>query len=541
MNKRAVSLITAIAMAATLVSSMPVMAASKKKTTTRKSTKTTTTKKTTTAANAVTISSVVIQGSNVVVTATGTAASDDGIYHLYAQDPAMSGVQGTEVAQAPAGAQAVFTFPLGNNTAASMLYKKFTVVGVSSGALKDLSNDMYILNPEAVATHTTARYDTGKKGLLPAAETIRDTAALKAMGVNQITYNLPVGDLISGGGVSYTYNGRTYSFNSGIVGQYDIIVPAMNAAGIQVNLILLCGANGGILIHPQSRGASANYYMFNTVDQAGLEELEAVASFLGQRYSGTGHGTVDNWIVGNEVNARAEWNYMDASVGLAGFAKAYADELRVFYNGIKSQNANARIYAATDQEWKSDNAALHYGVQEFLTQLNSQITAEGNIDWSLSNHPYNFPLYEPNTLTAKAQVTHTQSTRYITMSNIDVLTDFMCQTQFLNPAGQVRSISLTEVGFTSSAAMGSNEALQAADIVFAINQANANQHIDGIVINRQRSDASEIAQGLDYGLLNANGTAKQAYSWFTTATDPNTIAAASAVLGKDITSSIVVR
>ena len=56
-----------------------------------------------------------------------------------------SGVQGTEVAKAPAGATAVFTFPLGNNTAASMLYKKFTVVGVSSGALKDLSNDMYIL------------------------------------------------------------------------------------------------------------------------------------------------------------------------------------------------------------------------------------------------------------------------------------------------------------------------------------------------------------------------------------------------------------
>ena len=56
--------------------------------------------------------------------------------------------------------------------------------------------------------------------------------------------------------------------------------------------------------------------MFNTVDQAGLEKLEAVAAFLGQRYSGTGHGTVDNWIVGNEVNARNEWNYMDPAAGL---------------------------------------------------------------------------------------------------------------------------------------------------------------------------------------------------------------------------------
>lgn len=533
MKARIISLLTAAALAVGTFSALPVCAASSSR-----AAKSTAAAK---AVSGVTIHSVVIQGGSVVVTTSGTAATDDGLYHLYAQDPVMAGVQGTEVAKAPAGATAVFTFPLGNNTAASMLYKKFTVVGVSSGALKDLSNDMYILNPEAAATHTQARHDVGKKGLLPAAETIRDTRTLKAMGVHQISYNLPVGDMISGGGVNYTYNGKNYSFNAGIVGQYDVIVPAMNAAGIQVNLILLCGANSGILIHPLSRGVGANYYMFNTVDQACLEKLEAVAAFLGQRYSGTGHGTVDNWIVGNEVNARNEWNYMDPAAGLAGFAKAYADELRVFYNGIKSQNANARIYAATDQEWQSDNPALHYGSREFLTQLNAQIMAEGNFDWSLASHPYNFPLYEPNTLISKPQVTHTQASRYITMSNIDVLTDFMCQKQFLNPAGQVRSIVLSEVGFTSSAAMGSNELLQAADVVYAINQANANQHIDGIIINRQRSDMGEIAQGLDYGLIGANGVAKQAYTWFMTAENPNTIAAASAVLGKDIMTSLIAR
>lgn len=497
--------------------------------------------KTPATASTVTISSVAINGNNVVVTTTGSAATDDGVYHLYAQDPAMSGVQGKEVAVAAASGATTFTVPLGKNTANSVLFKKFTVVGTSGGMLVDLSNDMYILNPEAGAAHTQTRHDAGKKGILPAAEMIQNTAALTAMGVKQITYNLPVGDLCSGGGVNYSYNGKTYSFNSGIVGQYDLIVPKMNAAGIQVSLVVLCGANSGELIHPLSRGVSANYYMFNTVDTAALEKLEAIASFLGERYSGTGHGTVDNWIIGNEVNARNEWNYMNPSAGLAGFAKAYADELRVFYTGIKSQNANARVYAATDQEWQSDNAALHYGSQEFLSQMNAQIVSEGNFDWSLASHPYNFPLYEPNTLTAKAQVTHTQTTRYITMENIDVLTDFMCQAQFLNPTGQVRSIALTEVGFTSSAAKGSNEQLQAADIVYAINQANANQHIDGIIINRQLSDASEMMQGLDYGLLNANGTQKLAYSWYTTAESANTIAAAGAVLGKDIASSITIR
>ena len=527
MKKRLISFIATLAITAGLVASQFSYAATKSNSIAASST--------------VTISSATINGNNVIVTATGSVATDDGVYHLYAQDPAMSGTQGKEVAVATAGASTTFTVPLGKNTANSVLFKKFTVVGTSGGVLTDLSNDMYITNPEATATHTQTRHDAGKKGILPAAEMIQNTSALTAMGVQQITYNLPVGDLISGSGINYTYNGKTYSFSSAIVGQYDLIVPKMNAAGIQVTMVVLCGSNSGNLIHPLSRGVSANYYMFNTVDTAALEELEAIASFLGERYSGTGHGTIDNWIIGNEVNARNEWNYMNASVGLAGFTKAYADELRVFYTGIKSQNANARVYTATDQEWKSDNTALHYGSQEFLTQLNAQIASEGNIDWSLASHPYNFPLYEPNTLTVKAQVTHTQATRYITMENIDVLTDFMCQAQFLNPAGQVRSIALTEVGYTSSASKGSNEQYQAADIVYAINQANANQYIDSIIINRQLSDISEINQGLDYGLLNTNGSQKLAYSWYTTAESTNTIAAASAVLGKDIMSSITVR
>jgi NADPH-dependent curcumin reductase CurA len=35
----------------------------------------------------VAVNAAMIQGANVVVTATGAAASDDGIYHLYAQQP----------------------------------------------------------------------------------------------------------------------------------------------------------------------------------------------------------------------------------------------------------------------------------------------------------------------------------------------------------------------------------------------------------------------------------------------------------------------
>lgn len=491
--------------------------------------------------NAVTIEDVLIKGNNVVVTTNGSIATDDGYYHLYAQDPAMTGVQGVEVAKAKVSDLATFTLELGNNTSKSNLYKKFTVVGTAGGTLTDLSNDKWITNPEALAKHTQKRSDNGKKGIIPDAEQLNNISKLKDLGVKQITYNVDVGRLLSGTGVDYAYNGQTYSFSSNVVGEYDSIVPKMNKAGIQVTLIILCGPTSGDLIHPLSRGVDANYYMFNTTDTTSLCTLEAVASFLGERYSGTGHGTVDNWIIGNEVNARTEWNYMDPAVGLAGFVKSYADEFRIFYNGIKSQNANARIYICTDQEWKSDNAAKHYGGQEFLTAFNTKVKAEGNIDWSLASHPYNYPLYEPNGLISKPQVTHSKDTKYITMANVDVLTDFMCQKDYLNPSDKVRSISLTEVGYTSSKKVGSNEALQAANVVFAIVQSEANRHIDGIIINRQRSHEDENEQDLDFGLEKWNGSSKQAYEWYKTAMKKKTVSAASKVLGKSIIDTIVKR
>ena len=120
---------------------------------------------------AVTVKTCLIQGTNVVVlvSASGVPASDDGLYHLYAEDVYGSGVTETEVASAAAGKNAQFAFALGKNTANSNLYKKFVVAVKKGGALTQVSAAAYITNPEVCATHTTARMNVGKKGILPAA------------------------------------------------------------------------------------------------------------------------------------------------------------------------------------------------------------------------------------------------------------------------------------------------------------------------------------------------------------------------------------
>lgn len=496
------------------------------------------------AAGSVAASSAVIQGSNVVVTvsAPSVPSTDDGLYHLVATDVNGQAAAGTEVAYAAAGKSAQFVFPLNYNTSSSNLYKKFAVTVNQGGVRNVVSNEIYIQNPEALARHTAARRDNGKKGLLPES-TLLHSGTLAASGIKQITYNMNVGDVLSGTGMNYTYNGKTYSFSSAAIGQLDDLVPLMNNQGIQVSIILLNNWTGaGAYVHPYSRDNTAqNYYMFNTVDQASVEKLEALASLLGERFSGNGHGTVDNWIVGNEVNARSPWNYMSASMDEAYFTSEYAKSFRIFYNGIRSQNANARIFTCVDQEYAQADSALHYAGQTWLVLFSQTISATGNIDWNVAVHPYDFPLYDPNvwaqTTNYPTKVNHTQSSAYVTMANIDVFTDFMCTPAMRSPSGAVRHIICSEQGYNSTA----GEQIQAAAVVYAYLQAVNNRYIDGFVLSREQDHAVEVAQSLAFGIRNVNTTPKLALQWYKTAESTETQAAASAVIGTPITSLLTVR
>ena len=551
---------------------LPAQAKTKKKTTAKKTTTTSkkksTTTTSTTASYKLTIPAALITRSNVTVTVTGPVqATDDGLYHLYAQQPYESGVQGTEVANAAAAGTQTFAFALNSNSADSMLFRKFVVVGAVGGKLTQLSNAQYITNPEAIAAKAAPRYDGGgKKGVLLSAHLIDRTDYLTDLGVDQITYNLPIGNLMTDpslGFESYTYNGKTYLFSKAILGQYDIIVPKMNRAGISVTLILLNNLTSDTnLIHPQALdGTGANYYAFNTANAAGTDELEAIASFLGKRYSGE-HGTVDNWIVGNEVNARAEWNYINAAVGKDYAAKAYTDAVRIFYNGILSQNANARVYVGVDHEWsRSDGipAELHYGGKSFLQSVQAAASAEGNFNYGVATHPYNVPLYNAQTWAPaiRNSVTDDQNSVYVTMANIDVLTDFLCEKTNLQTDGQVRSVLCSEVGYTSlpSHSYVSDDNIQSAALALGMLQAMNNQYIDGF-FNREVDDPAEIVQvsdgqpdNLAMGVLSTPDwktfTPKKSYNTYKYIDDPAQQAAilqdASAAIGQDITTLIHAR
>ena len=126
------------------------------------------------------------------------------------------------------------------------------------------------------------------------------------------------------------------------------------------------------------------------------------------------------------------------------------------------------------------------------------------------------------------------------MENLYVLTDYMCQASFLNPAGKVRDISLSEIGFTSDF----GEEYQAASIAYAYTMASTNPYVKSFILFRETDDAHEMESHIAQGLKNLDGSHKMAYDFYKamgTAQQETYKAKASAIIGYDINSLVANR
>ena len=494
------------------------------------------------AGRSVSIDSCLISGTDVVCKlSTGSVpASDDGKFYVYADEVFQDGTTGSIVATADAGTSVSISFPLNYNTAESNLSRKFIIAVKQNGQMIQVSDEHYITNPEAIAAYTAARMDNGIKGILPDL-TKSSKEEVQELGIKQVVYNMAVDDICSAesepGAIPFTYNGKTYYFNGGMISKFDSMFKSFNNYGVQVNIVLLNRGESPFsqdMVHPKAVGAECPGYALNVEDEAGVSHLKAVGAFLAQRYSGKfGCGQVDNWILGNEVNARTSWWYtnsdsLDYNVGI------YVKAFRIIYNEMKSMNANVRIYNSIDQEWNRKSNPGSFLSKDYLDRFNYYMMREGNIDWGLSFHPYNSPLYDPYAWNGPAVwVQNSITSPYITMQNLGILIDYMHQSSFLNPAGEVRSISLAEIGYTSS--FGNEQ--QEASIVYGYLKAASFPEIDSFILFRQTDEASEMESHLALGLFDLNGNKKPSYEIYKnlgTANEAAAKARASEIIGMDI-------
>ncbi|MCR4763028.1 MAG: hypothetical protein K5696_05820 [Lachnospiraceae bacterium] len=462
---------------------------------------------------------------SVSVTSPGLLASDDKYYYLFEEKIWQEGTD-QEQEQEPLARQykdseVHFLVDLNRGTKASRLFSRFYVAVKQNGAWQAVSHARYIDNPEALASYQySGRNHSSKKGLL--IDPLKtSTNEWDDLGVQYCTYNFPLAHILgatSNGAyptITYNYHGKTWYFNGAHIHQYDYLFSTLTNKGIDITAILLNNASVSAypdFTHPSARsGSTAPYYMFNGVTEDGVEALGAVASFLASRYSGGAYGRVQNWIIGNEVNARKEWNYMASGTGIETYTAAYAKAYRVFYNAIKAVNGGAGVYICFDQQWdRNKSGNPDYDARDMLDLFAADIRAYGDIDWGLAYHPYSVPLTKAAFWQQNSLVTNSANTSFITMKNIGVLTSYMHQSQFLTRTGEVRSIILSEQGFTSTA----GQEVQAAAFIYAYKIAAANPDIDIFIYARESDHASEIAENLALGLNDVGGGHKRIYQCY---------------------------
>lgn len=457
---------------------------------------------------------------DITMKAENLAISDDGYYYLFEEKTYQKGLATEEyLIEDQKDVDLTFSVNLNYNTASSRLFSKFVVAVKKDGAYLPITRPRYITNPEAIAKYTPSFINTtSKKGLLVDPEKLR-TSELDDLGVKHAAYNIPLSRILGTTSnefyptVYYTYNGKSYAFNGQIIAEYDYIFTSLSNRGITTTAIVLndisCHPE---LIHPKARsGGHAPYYAFNATDESGTETIAAIASFLASRYSGSGHGTVMNWVIGNEINARSEWNHIE-HMDTASYVDEYARAFRIFYNALLSVNGNARVYISLDQQWgKSLYSKNGYASKDILDEFNRNLKAEGNIDWGLAQHPYNYPLTSAKAWSsggkAASYVLETETTPVITMKNLHVLTNYLQKPEMRTDSGEVRHLILSEMGYTSS----QGQDLQAASFVYAYKIIEANQYVDSMLFSRETDAAEEVAQGLALGLCTLGGGRKSIY------------------------------
>lgn len=457
----------------------------------------------------------------VEASAEGIPVSDDKYYYLFALKSYEEEIEKDSVYLKQEYKDESVEFQVEKNFTGmgSEIFRKFVVAVKKNGEYVAVSRPHYITNPEEAAKRRSdGRKSSGKKGLLVDPNKLR-SQELDDLGVKHAAYNIPLSRILGQTTdgihptIHYTYNGKSYSFNGQVLSEYDLVFGILSAKGIEITAILLNDVSAAYpqLIHPLARMGigSAPYYAFNASDGPGTECLAAVGAFLAERYSSasSGRGLVENWVIGNEVNARKEWNYME-HVDVETYVREYAKAFRIFYNAIRGANGSGRVYISLDQQWNRNNPSSgDYDARDVLDEFNRQIKAEGDIEWGLAFHPYNAPLTTPYTWNSSKLVKDSADTSMITMANIHVVTDYLQQESFLTEEGEVRSVILSELGYTSL----KGEEVQAAAIAYAYKTAAANQHIDSILFSRQTDAAEEIAQGLALGLNRTDGSHKYAY------------------------------
>lgn len=437
------------------------------------------------------------------------SGTDVGKVYLMELKPYEYSIEGKEpIASASSDGAVTFEVELGDTgDTESRLFSKFVIAGQNpDGSYTAVSNAKYINNVGEIAENQYEFPEAStKKGLQVNGGMTTDVVEL---GVKHAAVNLYFERLLrENDGIRYRYKGNNYYFNRYYIYELDRILKGYYENDITVSFVVLLGKS----LHTEEMLYDAaenlgdyepNHYAWDTSTQADAERIEAIMTFLGERYTREDglNGQVVNWIMGNELNSPMYYNWM-GFVPFDIYVNEMARTYRIFSTALKSCYSNVRTYFCLDYMWGSipenENPYGAFSGRELLDALDQKMQSEGDISWNIAYHAYSHGLVEPEFWDDdESLVNDNVNSPVVNMKNIDVLTGYV-EEHF----GTDTRIILSEQGFSSGEGM-TEEGMrkQAAAYAYAYYISEAQPMIDSFILARQVDHAVEIEQNLYFGL-----------------------------------------
>lgn len=296
------------------------------------------------------------------------------------------------------------------------------------------------------------------------------------LGVRNTVLDVTLTDLF-GSGLTYTYNGIEYSFDSAKVDALDRKVSALTAASSLVRLRLLPGTlrSGGVCPY--------------LTDAASLGTYAAAVSFLSSRYSGGSreHGRVVAYLLDSP---RAESGVRCDPVAAAAET---AVVLRLTHTLVASQGS-AKTLVACGCGWETADGLNSRAFLETLARITD---ASGAFDWGVAFDP------TPSTGAVYASWNDAEalpdgSARRVTAANLTVLTSFLSRSEMLFD-GHLRTLLLYDPD-AAQPSMPTEASVAAAEYALTYCRVNTRQ-MAGIecYIVSAAPDYEDLFAGIDTG------------------------------------------
>lgn len=282
---------------------------------------------------------------------------------------------------------------------------------------------------------------------------------------------------------AYTYNGQTFYFNLAYIMPFitDLVFNANNQ-NISMSMVFLLQWEDGKewLIDEQARSHVSTPYYAPATTGEGAQAIEAFFSLMAWILN-ENDASIDNWILGNEVNNPNSWNYC-GTLNYTEVSQKYARTFLSMYNAVRKYTSVSRCSISLDHNWSWHDEGRQIPGRDMLNNFNSALEAmQPNVDWSISYHLYPSLMYNTDIWNYPQYTSPSNAnSMFIDGMNLNVLTDYVRDT-----FGSQHRVMPTEQGFSF---YNQNANLQASALAISYYAAKYNNMVDSFIINWTNED-----------------------------------------------------